>query len=258
MITGCPQFEELSRWVDGEIDELGRAKVQKHVAKCRACAEVIRRLATVTAPARVAVGGGVHVAGCPDAETLVAYLTDAVEAQARAAVDRHLKDCDACLTALPLMRHSLARGSTAAVSVPKSVQRRAMAALGGVPAGARNGPGARGVRRLLAAARAGLPSLVRIPVLVPIAVAAVAVVVITSRDDRLGVSRDMSRSVHVVQQRRVTAMRAPVHAQPSSHAPVVGTLHRGDRVEVRDEERVWLRVALGDGTEGWVERDAFR
>jgi uncharacterized protein YgiM (DUF1202 family) len=68
----------------------------------------------------------------------------------------------------------------------------------------------------------------------------------------------MSRSLHVVQQRRVTAMRAPVRAQPSAHAPLVATLHRGDRVEVRDEERVWLRVALDNGMEGWVERDAFK
>jgi anti-sigma factor RsiW len=258
MTTGCPQFEELSRWADGELDGQRRENIEAHVGECLTCAQITRRMATVTTPTRVMAGGNMHAPSCPGAETLVAYLTDALDAEARGAAEQHLNECDACLTALPLMRHSLARGAAAALSVPKSVQRRAMAAFGDAPAVALGHSWTRGVRQLLATARAALPSLVRIPVLVPIAVAAVAVLMIATQHDRLGVPGGMSRSLHVVQQRRVTAMQALVRAQPSSHAAVVGTLHRGDRVEVRDEERVWLRVALGNGTEGWVERDAFK
>ena len=42
---------------------------------------------------------------------------------------------------------------------------------------------------------------------------------------------------------------------PGSEAVVHFKLHAGTEVEVRDERDSWLRIALPDGKQGWLERE---
>ncbi|MBI3387940.1 MAG: SH3 domain-containing protein [Deltaproteobacteria bacterium] len=93
--------------------------------------------------------------------------------------------------------------------------------------------------------------------LVPVAVAVVALLVVVRSDWRSPVPRDGARAVQTSNVLRVAAAQAEVHARPAMQQPVIATLQRGAQVTVADESGDWYLVVLPDGTRGWIDRRAF-
>ena len=55
----------------------------------------------------------------------------------------------------------------------------------------------------------------------------------------------------------VTVRETQARATPSFLGGVLAVLAYGDRVEILEEQRDWLRVALPGGKQGWVHRSAL-
>ncbi|MBN1835569.1 MAG: SH3 domain-containing protein [Spirochaetales bacterium] len=55
----------------------------------------------------------------------------------------------------------------------------------------------------------------------------------------------------------VTVRETQARATPSFLGPVVAVLVYGDRLEVLEEQRGWLRVTLTGGRQGWVNKTAL-
>jgi outer membrane biosynthesis protein TonB len=51
---------------------------------------------------------------------------------------------------------------------------------------------------------------------------------------------------------RVTGSRLNVREQPTTNAPTVARVKKGERLEVLGREGEWVRVRLADGATGWV------
>jgi hypothetical protein len=110
----------------------------------------------------------------------------------------------------------------------------------------------------LAELRERLAAAVTMPVLVPVALAALALIVIVPRLQNPTVrDGELSRAVELRQPARVTVDSAAVRKEPAGDAVVVTTLVRGDRTVLVAQQGDWYRVALADGGEGWIERRAF-
>lgn len=173
-------------------------------------------------------------ARCPDDEQLLAYVTGSVTSSAAQQVDDHLGTCDRCIDTVVAVHARVAATAADLPPAPAAVVRR-------VPAAAATGAPPRRV-----------PVLLRLPILIPLSVAAGALLVVATQTwfrpepPRMRAVR-MQRTTHAV----------TVRAAPQAHAAPIGTLMSGARVEIRDERAGWCRVALPDGREGWAERDAF-
>jgi len=185
---------------------------------------------------------------CPGDEVLVASLTAGLSGAESAALDSHLDSCDRCVAALQVVQLRLALADEIATPVPRTVRARVPGAA--VPA--------RAARDWLATVRDLLAAMVRLPVLIPVSVAVGALLMVASQTWLSPTPpREMTRSVPLQQRLRITAPDAVVRVQPAARADAVATLSRGALVDVTGEERDWYRVALPNGTEGWVERRAF-
>jgi len=55
----------------------------------------------------------------------------------------------------------------------------------------------------------------------------------------------------------VTVRETQARATPSFLGAVLAVLAYGDRLDILEEQRDWLRVALPDGRQGWVHRSAL-
>jgi len=186
----------------------------------------------------------------PSDEQLVAYLAAGLTQQERRSVEHHVAACDGCVQTLIMVHQRLAVAAEVPMPVPDELRRRA-AAVPRLPA--EDHPT---TERSPAGAR--LAAVLRLPILVPLALAAGALLVVTTQLRQGGEPpRELSRSVPMQQRVRVTAPEAVVRAQPSSHADSLATLTRGAAVDVREEQHDWYRVVLPDGKSGWVERRAF-
>lgn len=207
---------------------------------------------------------GTHA--CPDTETLAAFLAatgslppnlavarqeEAMSLPERRHVAAHIAACDRCVEELRAAQRRLVMSAGIPVAVPAAVAARAAAAA---------------VQRRPSAAfsdwlgglsgRFTIP--LRLPVLVPAVAAVVLLIVFGPRTDRWApVSREMSRSVPLRQAARVTAESAAVRAEREADAAVIAILRRGAPVVLLREEGGWLRIAMSDGVEGWIERKAF-
>lgn len=206
---------------------------------------------------RPQTGPGVPSPGrCPDDELLLAFLTAAVDPETARRLDTHVDACEACLCALLLAQQRLSLDGQIAMAVPLEVSNRLAAVppqRAATPAGARSvaHPANRRLRRLPA------PPVVRY--VVPLALAASLVLVLTSQTSWLSPTPSrLTRSLSTSDPLKVTAREVVVRAQPHSNAEVVAKLVRGDVVEVGGEDRQWYRVTLPGGGEGWVEQEAFR
>jgi len=191
---------------------------------------------------------------CPSDEWLVAFLTGGLNVAERQQVDRHLQRCDQCVESLMIAHRRLRIASEVPAPIPAGVRQRTEPA----PTG-RTAPSPPAVRRPAGVSRllGWLASGRRLPVLVPIAVAAGALLVIATQQTWEPRPRDRTRALPMSQTLRVTATAAAVRRQPTLRADVLATLHRGAAVEIRGEERDWYRIALPGGAEGWVDRSAF-
>ncbi|MFI5398743.1 MAG: SH3 domain-containing protein [Candidatus Binatia bacterium] len=110
-----------------------------------------------------------------------------------------------------------------------------------------------------------LSTVSRFPLLAPVAVAAVALLVVVTQSNWMNPEpqQERSRSIAMRETLRVTASEARVWQQPgarsqgSEEADIIATLKRGARVDVVGEKDQWYQVVLPDGKEGWMERHAF-
>lgn len=252
----CPDFEDLSRYVDGELDEARHADVQAHATECAQCARILTTVGTwldaTTAPSDAAFGGS----PCASMELLVGYMTNGLAETDRLGVDSHVRACDECIRTLTLLHSRLSCASEMDAAVPAAVLERVAAVL---PVRQANPMVYADWSEALAAVGGRLTDALKLPVLIPAAVAAGALLVVAEQQMLVNPSplKEMSRSAPVQQSLRVTALEAAIHTQPSSHADVVATVTRGTVLTIGSQEREWYRVALSDGREGWVERHAF-
>jgi len=193
---------------------------------------------------------------CPSDELLVGYLTADLAAAERQRCEAHLRECDRCVITAAMVQRRLRIGDEVPIAIPDAIAARVRPPVPvASPAAAPVTPARRS--DWVAAVREWAGSLGRLPILVPAAVAAVAVLLIVSPPPSTtpsGGSRAVPGSSATL---RVTGHHVPVYERPSSRTAEIANLDRGEYVTVRGEDRNWYRVALPDGREGWVEREAF-
>jgi len=104
-----------------------------------------------------------------------------------------------------------------------------------------------------------LSGLLRLPVLVPVGVAAGAVFMMTVQDTWRGpmTPSELSRSTGEQELLRVTSPQARVWTAPTTRSKVLATVAKGTPLRVAAMDRHWYQVVLPEGQVGWVERDAF-
>lgn len=260
----CPDFEILSCYADGELEAEAVAAVAGHIDRCGRCASLALRLREDFAADEARSGGGVGGSSCAGEEHLVLYASDGLEGPARAAAEAHVVGCDACLQSVVRVRRRLAIAGDFAALIPPAVQHRAglalergMRELERETAGASEG--VRAAQRHHVGVLERLSNWLRVPVLVPAAVAAgalLAVVTLQHPADRTAGER--SRAVAPASATlRVRAVEAQVYSRPSMQAQVIATVKRDTRLEVAGEERGWYEVRLEGGSAGWVAQEAF-
>ena len=184
-------------------------------------------------------------AECPDPECLVAYLIERAGDRDRARIDAHLLECDRCTEMVMVMHQRWRRAEHIAVPVPASVTTAVAPAQDPVRLDRRE-RWSTGRERLLA--------VTRLPVLMPTAFAAGAVIMLLVQQISWQPSGPLTRAVPLEQTLRVRTAIVRVHAAPDSRTPVLAELPAGTVIEVHDQQEKWYRVALPDGREGWVEQ----
>src|SRR5262249_26580677 len=121
---GCPDFEDLSRYVDGELDDDRSAHVRLHSLECARCTGLVSMIGTwfdtAAAPSDTGFGGST----CASMESLVGYLTAGLSATESQSVDTHVRTCDECIRTLTLLQSRLAWSAEMDVAVPAVVLAR--------------------------------------------------------------------------------------------------------------------------------------
>ena len=257
-LGGCPDFEDLSCFIDDELEAARREVVSGHVESCERCSSLTARLQGSFDGPVGGIDAGISGGRCSDEESLILYLTQGLSESERNAVEAHLSRCDACVYGIALLRRRLHIDDTVDRAVPTAIQEKVREV---IEAGARDlaeqdrgdGPVSGWVHRVWES----LDRFLRLPVLVPTAVAAGALLVIGVQNQNLGSGSSGIRAVEQVSMVRVTATRALVRDLPRATGAVVAELRAGDRVELAGEDRDWYRVVLSEDRSGWVEREAF-
>jgi anti-sigma factor RsiW len=176
---------------------------------------------------------------CPDDELLIGYVNGDVPAADLDRIGAHLDTCDRCVENARAVSARLRATAEPLESPPPGVLARAQAALAPQPALAGN-------RRV--------PLLLRLPILIPMSLAAGALLVVGTHTWLAPhPPRVLNRAVQIQR----TTHAAAVHARPSAQASVVASLNAGEMVEVHATQPGWYRIALPDGGEGWVEAQAL-
>lgn len=254
--TNCPDFEDLSCFIDEELEPDRLGFVRDHVGVCGRCSGLTERLRQGFGEAGAGMDAGIGGGRCADEEGLILYLTRGLSETERVAVEAHLSRCDSCVYGVSLLHKRL--------RIEASVDQRVPAALRAkvrdlIEAGSRDLaeepplPMVHWIHRV----RDGLDRFLRLPVLVPAAVAAGAILVIGVQSDNAGPASSGIRAVQQVSTMRVTASRVFVRELPRATGQVVAELTAGEQVRVASEDRDWYRVILSDERSGWVEREAF-
>jgi hypothetical protein len=259
--TPCPDFESVSCYADGELEPVLAASIASHVESCAHCGTLAARLREGLTPEDARRDGGIGGSGCADEEYLVLYATGTMNGTARTALQAHLDGCDACIRALTALHRRLSLAAVIESPVPFGIQQRARLAL----EAARPATVPVADRPIFAPSRGvafldRLRGLLRVPVLVPAAMAAGALLMVTLQPpSRQGADTgELDRAIAPQQVKlRVTAVEATVRSRPSMQSLTLGTVHRGAMVEVAGQERDWYEVRLDGGQQGWVEREAF-
>jgi hypothetical protein len=247
----------LSRFADEEVDPAEAVSLASHAGECEPCGELLKRLRIrfgTAAPSE----GGVAGSGCVGEETLLAHLSATLPSEEEGRLKGHLAACDACVNNLSFLHRRLNLAGAIEAPVPAALKARALAAIGvALPAPSRALPaegetwGRRVERRFSA--------WLRLPVLIPLSVAAGALLMVTIQEADLmsTTPRGLTRAVDREARLRVTAPATNVREEPHRKAEVIAVVTRGTVVEIAGEERDWYRVKLADERMGWVERDAF-
>ena len=258
--TGCPDFESLSCYADGELEPSVAAGVAAHVDGCGRCAALAIRLRDGFEADDARRDGGIGGSGCVGEERLIIYATGAVSGPERANLAAHLVTCDTCIAALALLHRRLGAAALVDTPVPLDIQQRARKALEAAVRDMAPVPErpAADPRRIVLLRR--LRQRMRLPILVPAALAAGALLMVATRPPTTEQSGQGERSRAVAPDAvklRVTAVEATVRSRPSMQSEVVATVHRGTVAEITGEERDWYEVRIDGGHPGWVEREAF-
>ncbi|MFQ5664937.1 MAG: zf-HC2 domain-containing protein [Candidatus Binatia bacterium] len=258
-VGSCPEFEDLSRFVDGELSPRESADVEVHLKRCAWCSGLTKMISAWFDAAAAASAEERGDARCTTTELLVGYLTTGLTASERRDIDRHVRGCDQCIRTLTLLQRRLLSAPEMAAPVPAAVVERARAASTRDVGHARPAVGLGEAWAALSSVGRRLSAHIKLPVLVPAAVAAAALLVVATEQTWVtpAPQRELTRAVPMHQTLRVTAQEAIVRNQPSTRTQIVGTLQHGTTIEIAGQERDWYRVTLPDGTEGWVERRAF-
>ena len=263
--TGCPDFEVLSCFADGELGAPAAADVAAHLGGCARCEALTGRLREGIGGGEARRDGGVGGSGCIGEERLVLYASGGLAGDDRSSVAAHVSGCDPCVASLQRLHRRLHLLGDASAPIPADVARRAQAVL---PAALADVAPERAVRPARAtewrAARPGLRQRMsrwlQMPVLAPLALAAMAVLAVgvAVRPSADPSAAERSRALPPPAVRlRVTVEQSPVYSRPSGRSEVVGAVTRGTAVAVAGEERDWYEVRLDDGRSGWVAREAF-
>jgi len=246
-LNGCPSLEQISCFIDGELDAAHANYVAAHTAVCKRCGELMKLGDLRPQASDVGTHLGWTCVGGPTPEDLVAYLAGAL---VDGAIEEHLLTCAACVESVALMHSRLRVGAAAAVPVPSAVQERI-----------RSWPSKPGKssRRWRAVVGTGLAAARRLPVLMPLSFAAGALLALMVQQlwPEGSVPRPVTRSVATRRLLAVTAPEGKLRSEPHPRSAIIATLNRGTTIEVLAEYRDWYRVRLADGGEGWVERRAF-
>jgi anti-sigma factor RsiW len=257
----CPDFEALSRFADEELDAEGAEGVAAHVRQCARCEALTVRLRAGFGAAKTEYDGGIGGSGCAAEESLILYVRAELSERERKDVDNHLAACDPCVAGVALLHARLRMAHSVGATVPEGIRTRATQAFAEsfetpVP-----------LRSLAVADRWGwlrevgraLSGLLRLPVLVPVGVAAGAILMVTVQDARRGPvpPSELSRAVGQQEVLRVTSPQARVWTAPTTRSEIVATVRKGAALRVAATDRHWYQVVLPEGQVGWVERDAF-
>jgi anti-sigma factor RsiW len=244
---GCPSLEQISRFIDGELDAHDANHVAAHTAVCARCEELMKMGDLRPQPSAMETHPGWTCAGGPTAEDLVAYVTGAA---VDGTIEEHLLTCAACVESVAIIHNRLRVGAVAAVPVPSALQERI-----------RSWPSELRKRtpRWRAAVGTGLAAARRLPVLMPLSFAAGALLALFVEQlwPEVEVPHPVTRSVVTRRELAVTAPEGQLRSEPHPRSAIIATLNRGTKIEVLAEYRDWYRVRLLDGSEGWVERRAF-
>jgi hypothetical protein len=251
----------LSCYADGELDAALAAAVAAHVDSCAHCGTLAVRLREGLTPDDARRDGGIGGSGCADEEHLVVYAAGGMNGTDRGALRAHLDGCDACIRALTALHRRLSVAAVVDSPVPMNVQHRARLAFeANLPDAAPAGEAPAYAQPRGVAFLDRLRGFLRVPVLVPAAMAAGALLMVALQPGSTGRggSGELSRAIAPDTVRlRITAVEATVHSRPSMQSQSVATVRRGAVVEVAGEERGWYEVRLDGGRQGWVEREAF-
>jgi anti-sigma factor RsiW len=197
----------------------------------------------------------------PSDELLVGYLSGTLDDRERIEVEAHLRSCDDCMRTLPMMQHHLSIINELAVPIPETVRQQAVPAPESAPAPrpltCEPRSPVRSVRPWFASLIEWVSAALRPMVLVPVAIAALALFVVVNREAWFSPAPgELTRSTQLHQRLRVTAPEAMLRAQPSQKEQAIAVLKRGTDVEIVGSRGEWLQVHV-EGKEGWVERRAF-
>jgi hypothetical protein len=257
--AACPDFEDLSRFVDGEVDADRAGHIGAHIGHCAWCSGLTTMIRAYFEAAAASADATSGESSCGTAEMLVSYLTTGLSDGERQSIDTHVRGCDQCVRTLTLLQRRLLSADDVPAAVPLSVMERATAAATFERRPAKPAVGLSEAWSALSSVGRRLSAHIRLPALVPAAVAAGALLVVAGERNWTQPEplKEMSRAVPSHRSLRITAAEAIVRAQPSSRTEAVATLSRGTMLEVTSLEKDWYRVTLPGGAEGWVERQAF-
>lgn len=263
--TGCPDFEVLSCFADGELGTPAAADVATHLGGCPRCDALTGRLREGLGGGEMRHDGGVGGSGCIGEERLVLYASGGLAGDDRAVIAAHVSGCDPCVASLLQLHRRLGVLTDAAAPIPAAVARRAQAVLPAALAELAPAPAVRSVQSTLA--RPAAPRLrqrlrrwLQVPVLAPLALAALALLAVgvSLRPSAAPDGSERSRALPPAALRlRVTANQTTLYSRPSGRSEVVGSVTRGTELAVAGEERDWYEVRLDDGRSGWILREAF-
>lgn len=260
--TACPDFEALSCFADGELIASAAAGVAAHLRGCPRCDTLTRRLREGFAGGEAQPGGGVGGSGCIGEERLVLYATGGLAGNDRAVIAAHVGGCDPCIASLLQIHRRLGVLTSAAAAIPDEVVLRARAVLPVAMAELAPPQRSRAAasRERALSVRERLRGWLQVPVLAPLALAAMAVLAVAigvrPSAEPAGVERSRALPPAAVRL-RVTADQTPLYSRPSGRSEVLASVRRGTTVAVAGEERDWYEVRLDDGRSGWVAREAF-
>ncbi|MGD9763897.1 MAG: SH3 domain-containing protein [Candidatus Binatia bacterium] len=260
----CPDFENLSRFADGELDSAIASKIQAHLDGCPRCRALALRLREGFGASDPLRGGGIGGSGCVGEEHLLLYAMNgtALGEDERHGIADHVGGCDACVAALQRLQRRLGVAADVATPVPAAVQMRARSVVDAAlhELARETAPATPLAHQVGHGILERLRSWLRVPVLVPIAAAGAAVLMLSVGrvPMRTGPATEQSRALPAASTRlRVTVSEAPVYSRPSGQSQVITTVRRGAMLEVAGEERDWYEVRLEGGNSGWVVREAF-